>query len=623
MAIKHTFVSAKADGADATLVRPGNWNADHTIDPIGITETYLFTAAKYPVRLVATTNQASLSGNLTIDSGTTSAGDVVLLTAQTTASQNGPWIARAGTWDRPAWFPSGSTFSLVEKEHHIFTVFDGTIYAGSVWRSSVAAGATYTIDTTSLSYTLVKSGGWYYANGARTYAEYSDTTTPTNRHYWQSAPSGVIGGVGNTLLGVLPSGTAQTAVTHWYGKSDPSVDQAFARFGMVGNGTGGDVRIVGNVVGAGVQPSFSLVMNGTTRLALNTAIYDAQWGQNSTFPSYAATTNWMQMFLGNDAGIAFSTDTGAGKELDVTQNAYLDAGTWKYRESDAASQIRFVSGTVRFRYVASGTAGGSITWTTGMMMFNTGRVAIGSTTDDGTNALQVTGPAIISSSLQIGSTPIGSAQFSVTDAVNYTIAIGASGSGNGYVRGTSGTTGFRLGTNGTDMMVLSSGGASIAPTTDNAYTCGGSGARWSSVWSANGTIQTSDARQKMAVRPCDLGLDFINALRPVSFKFIVGGNIVTRNRDITDDNDPRAVTITPVPGNRTHYGLIAQEVKAAVPPGDDFGGYVKVDVNDPNSAEGLRYDEFVAPLIKAVQELSAKCDDLQKQVDVLRKGKLA
>ena len=29
MAIKHTFTSAKSDGADTTLVRPSDWNADH------------------------------------------------------------------------------------------------------------------------------------------------------------------------------------------------------------------------------------------------------------------------------------------------------------------------------------------------------------------------------------------------------------------------------------------------------------------------------------------------------------------------------------------------------------------------------------------------------------------
>lgn len=32
MAIKHTFVSAVADGSDTGLVRPTNWNADHTIE---------------------------------------------------------------------------------------------------------------------------------------------------------------------------------------------------------------------------------------------------------------------------------------------------------------------------------------------------------------------------------------------------------------------------------------------------------------------------------------------------------------------------------------------------------------------------------------------------------------
>ena len=31
LSLTHTFVSAKADGGDSTLVRPSNWNAEHTI----------------------------------------------------------------------------------------------------------------------------------------------------------------------------------------------------------------------------------------------------------------------------------------------------------------------------------------------------------------------------------------------------------------------------------------------------------------------------------------------------------------------------------------------------------------------------------------------------------------
>ncbi|MEB3213181.1 MAG: hypothetical protein VKL39_17655, partial [Leptolyngbyaceae bacterium] len=29
--VSHQFVSAKPDGADATLVQPSNWNADHSL----------------------------------------------------------------------------------------------------------------------------------------------------------------------------------------------------------------------------------------------------------------------------------------------------------------------------------------------------------------------------------------------------------------------------------------------------------------------------------------------------------------------------------------------------------------------------------------------------------------
>ncbi len=32
MPVKHKFVSAKSDGGDATLIRPSNWNDDHSFE---------------------------------------------------------------------------------------------------------------------------------------------------------------------------------------------------------------------------------------------------------------------------------------------------------------------------------------------------------------------------------------------------------------------------------------------------------------------------------------------------------------------------------------------------------------------------------------------------------------
>jgi hypothetical protein len=50
---------------------------------------------------------------------------------------------------------------------------------------------------------------------------------------------------------------------------------------------------------------------------------------------------------------------------------------------------------------------------------------------------------------------------------------------------------------------------------------------------------------------------------------------------------------------RFHYGLVADEVKAAM--GDkDFGGYVE---DAESGRKGLRYSQIVSVLIKAVQEL--------------------
>jgi hypothetical protein len=60
--------------------------------------------------------------------------------------------------------------------------------------------------------------------------------------------------------------------------------------------------------------------------------------------------------------------------------------------------------------------------------------------------------------------------------------------------------------------------------------------------------------------------------------------------------------------------LIAQEVQEAVAAeGVDFAGWLLTDKDDPDSQQALRYDQFIAPLIKAVQELTAKVEKLEKR----------
>ena len=127
----------------------------------------------------------------------------------------------------------------------------------------------------------------------------------------------------------------------------------------------------------------------------------------------------------------------------------------------------------------------------------------------------------------------------------------------------------------------------LNPVGDNTQTLGDSGARWAAIWSASGTIQTSDARHKTAIAPTDLGLDFIRLLAPVRFEW-KGGD------------------------GRSHYGLIAQQVaEVAAGLDTDFGGHVLANPSDPQSQQALRYDQFIAPLVRAVQELAERVEELE------------
>ena len=63
------------------------------------------------------------------------------------------------------------------------------------------------------------------------------------------------------------------------------------------------------------------------------------------------------------------------------------------------------------------------------------------------------------------------------------------------------------------------------PFTDNTYTCGASGFRWSAVWSATGTIQTSDPALKTDIEPIagDVALKLLEAIDPITYRWRDGG----------------------------------------------------------------------------------------------------
>ena len=86
-----------------------------------------------------------------------------------------------------------------------------------------------------------------------------------------------------------------------------------------------------------------------------------------------------------------------------------------------------------------------------------------------------------------------------------------------------------------------------------------------------------------AVAVGEVGLDFIDKLRPSEFEF--------KNK----------------PG-KYHNGLIAQQVKEAMDVcGIEFSGWYEKD----DGIQGLRYQEFILPLINAVKELKKEIEELK------------
>ena len=146
------------------------------------------------------------------------------------------------------------------------------------------------------------------------------------------------------------------------------------------------------------------------------------------------------------------------------------------------------------------------------------------------------------------------------------------------------------------------GGSNIVPAANDTMDCGETNHKWDDIYATNGTIQTSDRNDKDNITTSDLGLSFINKLSPKSYKF-------------------KGKT-------RTHYGLVSQDVETVLgdisKPTSGFAGFIKTDSSEAKDGSsynyGLRYNEFIGPLVKAVQELSAEVETLKTKVAALEAG---
>jgi hypothetical protein len=133
---------------------------------------------------------------------------------------------------------------------------------------------------------------------------------------------------------------------------------------------------------------------------------------------------------------------------------------------------------------------------------------------------------------------------------------------------------------------------------NNVYNC---------VWVA--WTNVSDCRDKVCIEtiPTNLGLPFVKRLNPVSFNWDTRQSYVDRCKYEYGQKDGT------LSGSTKEYGIIAQEVEEVM---NELG--VRFDAlkhNEKDDAYRFTYEGLFAPIIKSIQELSDKIDDLEERIN--------
>ncbi len=146
----------------------------------------------------------------------------------------------------------------------------------------------------------------------------------------------------------------------------------------------------------------------------------------------------------------------------------------------------------------------------------------------------------------------------------------------------------------------------LFPDTDDSFQLGGSALRWEAVWATDGTINTSDRREKRDIQQLNYGLREILDLNPVRFRW----------------------KAKPEQGEK--LGLIAQDVLEIIPEVVKTHEYATTSDDEDATLEkkkldrlGVYYSDLIPVLIKAIQEQQQLIDQQNKKIDLLSQQTMA
>lgn len=202
----------------------------------------------------ATTEDISLSGEQTIDGVSVLAGDRVLVKNQSTASQNGIYVAAVGSWAR-----ASDANSSTNVTPGLFTfVEEGTVNADSGW--VLSTNATITLGTTSLAFAQFSGAGQVTAgNGLTKTGNTLDVGTANSGRIVVNADNIDLATTG------VSAGTYTSVTVDTYGRvTDASSPTTLSGYGITDAQS--KIEAIGLLKGAG-SGSISAAVAGTDYLS--------------------------------------------------------------------------------------------------------------------------------------------------------------------------------------------------------------------------------------------------------------------------------------------------------------------------------------------------------------------
>jgi hypothetical protein len=480
----------------------------------------------YPAEKSVDSETAQTLTNKTLGSGTAISGGTI----------NGATIG--GTTAAAGSFTTLTTSSTVT---HNGGTANGVAYLNA--SKVLTTGSALTFDGSTLTsgtHTIASGNLTFTGTGNRITGDFSNATI-ANRVMFQSSTTN-----GATQTGLIPNGTATASSIEFYNGSDP----ANAQLGQLLQNAS-EFRISATYRGtpsSGTYLPMTFSTGGSERMRIDTS---GNLGLGVTPSAWGSGARVLQFANGGAIGSEING------YLTSTVNAVeTSSGNWTYISSGlGAARQRINYGSYQWYTAPSGTAGNAISFSQVMTLDASGNLSIGNTSAQGRVAISGSAGSTGSGDLVLDS----DASYAEIQSYNKPLILNRQGN-EIRVNGITDQGAYNLQVNGTG------------------------------VWGAGAYVNGSDSRIKDDITPLASGLDVVQKLNPVTYRY--------------KESWSKDQSVQP--------GFIAQEMLVAL----EGTGYVDGVVQQGGAEQyySVAYQNVIPILTKAIQEQQALIESLAARV---------